>query len=240
VVSGALAGRSALVTGASRGIGAACARALASAGARVVLVARSAADLAAIAAELPHAAAALPADLAQPLAAPTVASAAREILGADPDILVHAAGTFPLAPVEASGDEDLDLAFALNAAAPLRLTREFLPGMRTRGAGHVVMIGSIADRYVFPSNAVYAASKHALRAACEALRAETRGSGLRTSLISPAATDTPIWDPYHPDAVAHLPNRTEMLRAADVADAVVWAVTRPPHVDIEEMRLSHS
>ena len=239
-MSSALAGRSALVTGASRGIGAACARALALAGARVVVVARSAADLSLLAAELPHGAAALPADLAQPLAAPTVASAARELLGTDPDILVHAAGTFPLAAVESSSDEDLDLAFALNAAAPLRLTREFLPGMRARGAGHIVMIGSIADRYVFPSNAVYAASKHALRAACEVLRAETRGSGLRTSLISPAATDTPIWDPYDPDASAQLPNRAEMLRAADVADAVLWAVTRPAHVDIEELRLSRS
>jgi NADP-dependent 3-hydroxy acid dehydrogenase YdfG len=239
-VSGVLAGRTALVTGASRGIGAACARALAEAGARVVLVARSTNELAALAAELPHGAVAVPADLAQPAAAPTVAAAVREALGADPDIVVHAAGSFPLASVEATSDADLELAFALNAAAPIRLTREFLPTMRTRAAGHVVMIGSIADRYVFPSNTAYAASKHALRAALEALRAESRGSGVRATLISPAATDTPIWDPHDPDGSAGLPSRAEMLRPEDVADAVLWAVTRPAHVNVDELRLSRS
>ena len=239
-MSGLLAGRSALVTGASRGIGAATARALAAAGARVVLVARSAADLATLAAELPHGATALPADLSQPAAAPTVAAAAREILGVEPDILVHAAGTFPLAALAETGDEELELAFALNTAAPLRLTRAFLQAMTARGSGHIVTIGSVADRHVLPGNALYAATKHALRALHEALRAETRGSGVRATLISPSATDTPLWDPYDPDAAADLPSRHEMLKAGDVADAVVWAVTRPAHVDVDELRLSRS
>jgi NADP-dependent 3-hydroxy acid dehydrogenase YdfG len=233
-------GRTALVTGASRGIGAAVARALAGAGVRVVLVARSVGDLTALAAELPNGAAALPADLSQPDAVPTVVIAARETLGGDPEILVHAAGVFPLALIERSTDAELELALALNVAAPIRLTRAFLPAMRQRGSGHVVMIGSIADRHVFAENAVYAASKHALRAAHEALRAETRGSGVRATLISPAATDTSTWDPYDPDASPHLPSRAEMLRPDDVADAVLWAVTRPPHVDVEELRLSRS
>lgn len=236
----ALAGRTALVTGASRGIGAACARALAAAGARVVLVARSTAELTALAAELPHAAVVLSADLAQAAAAPTVAMGAREVLGADPDIVVHAAGTFPLGPLEAAADDELDVALALNSAAPLRLTREMLPGMRARGSGHIVMIGSISDRYVFPGNAVYAASKHALRATCEVLRAESRGSGVRATLVSPAATDTPIWDPHDPDASDVLPNRDEMLRPEDVAEAVLFAVTRPAHVNVDELRLSRS
>ncbi len=239
-MSGPLDGRSALVTGASRGIGAACARALAAAGARVVLVARSAGELTRIAAELPNGALALPADLSQAAAAPTVAAAAREMLGAEPDIVVHAAGSFPLARLEESTDEDVALAFALNTTAPLHLTRAFLPAMRRRASGHVVMIGSVADRSVLPGNAIYAATKHALRAAAEAIRAETRGSGIRTTLISPAATDTPLWDPHDPDASAHLPSRDQMLRAADVAEAVLWAVTRPSHVDIDELRLSRS
>lgn len=236
----ALAGRTALVTGASRGIGAACARALASAGARVVLVARSTADLAALAAELPHEAVVLGADLTQAAAAPTVAMRTREALGADPDIVVHAAGTFPLGPLESADDAALDVALALNGAAPLRLTREILPGLRARGAGHVVMIGSIADRHIFPGNAIYAATKHALRATCEVLRAETRGSGVRATLVSPAATDTAIWDPHDPDASDSLPNRDEMLRPEDVAEAVLWVVTRPVHVNVDELRLSRS
>lgn len=235
-----LAGRSALVTGASRGIGAACAHALAGAGARVVLVARSTTPLVHLAAALPHDAVALPADLARPDSSRSVAASAREILGQDPDIVVHAAGTFPLASIEQTDDASIDAALTLNTAVPLRLTRECLPGMRERGTGHVVVVGSVADRVVFPANALYAASKHAARAAVEALRAETKGSGVRITLISPAATDTPIWDPHDPDASPVLPSRREMLRAEDVADAVLWAVTRPAHVDIDELRLSRA
>jgi NADP-dependent 3-hydroxy acid dehydrogenase YdfG len=235
-----LAGRTALVTGATRGIGAAVSRALAQAGARVALVARSRKELDELAAALPHAPVVLADDLQQATAAKTVAAGAMEAFGTAPDILVLSAGTFPLGPIEAATDAELDAAFALNSVAPIRVLREFLPAMRGRGAGHVVFIGSIADRHVFPTNALYAATKHALRAAAEALRAESRGSGVRTTLVSPAATDTPIWDPHDPDSVEHLPNRDEMLRPEDVAEAVLWAVTRPAHVDIDELRLSRS
>lgn len=235
-----LAGRTALVTGATRGIGAAVARALAEAGARVALVARSKQDLDRMAASLPHAAVILANDLSKAAGAVTLAAGVQEAFGSAPDIVVLSAGTFPLGPIEAAGEAELETAFALNTLAPLRLVREFLPGMRAREAGHIVFLGSIADRHVFPSNAVYAATKHALRAAAEALRAESRGSGVRTTLVSPAATDTPIWDPHDPDRSAHLPSRGEMLRAEDVADAVLWAVTRPAHVDVDELRLSRS
>lgn len=235
-----LAGRSALVTGASRGIGEACARALAALGARTVLVARGAEALQRLAAELGEGAIALPGDLAAPTAAQAVAVATHARLGGDPDIVVHAAGTFPMSAVGAVRDDELDTALALNVAAPLRLTRAFLAGMLRRGSGHVVTIGSVADRSVFPSNSAYAASKHAVRAVHETLRAETRGTGVRATLISPAATDTGLWDAHDPDGSAHLPSRHEMLRAADIADAVAWAVTRPAHVDVEELRLARS
>lgn len=236
----ALAGRTALVTGASRGIGAATARALAGAGARVVLVARGAEALERIAIEIGHAALAMPADLTRPDECARVIQATRLALGGDPDIVVYAAGSFPLAPIEATDEIELDRALQLNIAAPLRLTRSFMVGMRARGSGDVVTIGSVADRAVFPANATYAASKHAVRAVHETLRAETRGSGVRATLISPSATDTAIWDDYDPDGSPHLPSRAEMLHAADVADAVLWAVTRPAHVDVEELRIARS
>ena len=235
-----LAGQSALITGASRGIGAACARALDALGARVVLVSRNAKALEALAAELTHGAAVLPSDLAAPTAAVAVATAALAVLGRAPDIVVHAAGSFPLSAVEAVSDEELDLALALNVAAPLRLTRAFLAAMRARGSGHVVTIGSVADRSVFPSNAAYAASKHAVRAVHETLRVETRGSGVRATLVSPAATDTELWDQHDPDGSPHLPSRHEMLQPGDIAEAVAWAVTRPAHVNVEELRLARS
>ncbi|MFM9013732.1 MAG: SDR family oxidoreductase, partial [Gemmatimonadota bacterium] len=157
-----------------------------------------------------------------------------------PHHVLHAAGIFPLAAIEAASDADLHLALALNVAAPLRLTRDLLSAMRARGSGDIVTIGSVADRAVFPGNATYAASKHALRAVHETLRMETRGSGVRATLVSPAATDTALWDPHDPDTSPHLPSRTEMLRAADVGEAVAWAVTRPAHIDVEEIRLARS
>jgi NADP-dependent 3-hydroxy acid dehydrogenase YdfG len=235
-----LAGRTAVVTGASRGIGMAVARSLSSLGSFVVAVARSADALEQLVRELPSGGIALPSDLSRKAAAAAVASSVRSELGTEPDIVVQAAGTFPLASIEATDDATLDAALALNTVAPLRLVRAFLPGMRARGSGHIVTIGSVADRTILPGNAAYAATKHAVRALHEVLRAETRGSGVRATLISPSATDTPIWDPHDPDRSAHLPSRSEMLRAEDVADAVTWAVTRPAHVDIEELRLSRS
>ncbi|MEY4609451.1 MAG: hypothetical protein RL625_1668 [Gemmatimonadota bacterium] len=235
-----LAGRTALVTGASRGIGEATARALAALGARVLLVARDAERLARLAQDLGHGALPLATDLTAPGATEQLAARVLTALDGAPDIVVHAAGSFPLAAVDATTDAEVELALALNVAAPMRLTRDLLGAMRARGSGDVVMIGSVADRTVFPGNATYAASKHAVRALHETLRMETRGTGVRATLVSPAATDTALWDPHDPDAAPHLPSRAEMLRAADVAEAVAWAVTRPAQIDIEEIRLARS
>ncbi len=74
----------------------------------------------------------------------------------------------------------------------------------------------------------------------EVLREELAGSGVRATLVSPAATDTPIWDPIDPDHTPGFPPRASMLRPDDVADAVLWAVTRPAHVNVDELRLSRS
>lgn len=235
-----LAGRTALVTGASRGIGEATARALAALGARVLLVARDAAALDRLAGELGDGALPLPTDLTESGAPARLAARVLAALDGAPDIVVHAAGSFPLGALEATSDLDLDLALELNVAVPLRLTRDLLGAMRARGSGDIVTIGSVADRTVFPGNATYAASKHAVRAMHETLRMETRGTGVRATLVSPAATDTALWDPHDPDAAPHLPSRAEMLHAADVADAVSWAVSRPAPIDIEEIRLARS
>ena len=72
----------------------------------------------------------------------------------------------------------------------------------------------------------------------EALRLETRGSGVRCTLVSPAAADTPIWDTIDPDNRPGFPARSSMVHVDDVADAVLWAVTRAPRVNIDEVRLS--
>jgi len=112
--------------------------------------------------------------------------------------------------------------------------------MRARRSGHVLTIGSIADRAAFPENAAYAASKFGLRGLHEVLRAELRGSGVRASLVSPAPVDTPLWDPIDPDRRSGFTPRAMMLSAEAVADAVMYVLAQPPDVNVDELRLSRS
>jgi NADP-dependent 3-hydroxy acid dehydrogenase YdfG len=235
-----LAGRTALVTGASRGIGAAVARRLAAEGVRVALLARSAAALRDLASELGRGAIAIPGDLRRPDAPEVVAAAFREAALDVPDIIVNNAGAFLIAPAHETTVDAFRDTLEVNLVGPFGLVRRFLPGMRARGAGHVVTIGSIADRAIFPGNAAYAASKHGLRALHEVLRAELRGSGVRTTLVSPGPVDTELWDPVDPDHQPGFTPRSSMLDADAVAGAVLYAVTAPGTVNVDELRLSRS
>jgi NADP-dependent 3-hydroxy acid dehydrogenase YdfG len=243
--AGPLAGRVAVVSGASRGIGRATALRLAAVGARVALLARSADALAALAQEIGAAhgvgaAAALPCDVRDLGAVAAVAAQAAERLGAAPDILVNNAGTFPLAAVEATTPAEFAETLEANLVAPFALAHALLPGMRARGRGHLVTVGSIADRNAFPENGAYAASKFGLRGLHEVLRAELRGSGVRATLVSPGPVDTSIWDAIDPDTRPGFTPRSGMLTAHAVADAIVYAVTAPPEVNVDELRLSRA
>ena len=236
----ALDGRGAVVTGASRGIGLATARLLAESGARVVMLARGADALRAAAAEVGPSALALPCDVGDATAIERAIVRIGELLGTAPDVVVSNAGLFSLARIEATTAEQFVAALQVNLVAPFRLARAFLPAMRGRGSGHLVTIGSIADRATFPENAAYAASKFGARALHQVLREETRGSGVRATLVSPSAVDTSLWDPVDPDSRPDLPPRAAMLSPSDVADAVLWALTRPPRSNVDELRLSRS
>jgi NADP-dependent 3-hydroxy acid dehydrogenase YdfG len=235
-----LAGRTALVTGASRGIGAAVARKLGAVGARVALLARSEAALRDLAAELGHGAVAIPCDLRRPDAPDVVAAALRGIGAEAPDVIVNNAGAFLIAPAHETTVDAFRETIEVNLVGPFSLVRRFLPGMRTRGSGHVVTIGSIADRAAFPGNAAYAASKYGLRALHEVLRTELRGSGVRATLVSPGPVDTELWDPIDPDHQPGFTPRSSMLDADGVAGAVLYALTAPASVNVDELRLSRS
>jgi NAD(P)-dependent dehydrogenase (short-subunit alcohol dehydrogenase family) len=224
------AGRTAVVVGASRGIGLATSRALASEGARVVMVARGEADLRARAAEI--GAEPLPADAATPEGVERLAASVREILGDAPELMVHCAGSFGLAPVAETDPSEFDAMLATNLRSPFLLLRAFLPRMLERRSGHAVLLGSVAGRTAFPGNGAYSASKFGLRGLHAVLLEELRGSGVRATLVEPAATDTPLWDPLDPDADPGLPGRGSMLSAADVARAILFAAAQPPGVEI--------
>jgi NADP-dependent 3-hydroxy acid dehydrogenase YdfG len=233
-VTNALAGRSALVTGASRGIGRAVAATLAAAGAHLTLLARDATQLDTLAADL-HAKA-IRCDVGK---GSDVERALAEI-GESPDIVVNNAGFFQPLPIEATTEDAFELALAVNLMAPFRLVRALLPSMRERGRGDIVSIGSIADHTAFPGNAAYGASKHGLRALHDVLRMELRGSGVRVTLVSPGPVDTSLWDEIDPDSRDGFTPRAQMLVPNAVAAAVLYAVSQPPEVDVELVRLSRS
>jgi NADP-dependent 3-hydroxy acid dehydrogenase YdfG len=117
--------------------------------------------------------------------------------------------------------------------------RAFLPGMLERRSGHIITIGSISDRAIFPGNGAYAATKFGGRALHEVLRLETRGTGVRATLISPGPVDTEIWNSVK-FADGSSPDRATMLHASAVGNAVAYALTQPDNVNIDELRLSHS
>ena len=235
-----LEGRWALVTGASRGIGEAVARALALSGAHGALAARSAPQLSGLARPLGAGHLAVAGDLTVARDVDALADRVTKWCGGAPDILVNGAGIFPLASVHDMDPDDFQRALDLNLAAPFRVLRAFLPAMRARRQGDVVTIGSVADRHASPGNAAYSASKHGARALHEVLRAETRGTGVRASLVSPGPVDTAIWSPHESLLGTALPRRQDMLAAADVARAVLYIVTQPRDVTVEELRLSRS
>jgi NADP-dependent 3-hydroxy acid dehydrogenase YdfG len=235
-----LAGRTVLVTGASRGIGAAISRRLARDGARVALVARQEAALRALADEIGGGAIAIACDLRLPEAVAR-AAAALNLAGAEQlDILVNNAGAFMVAPAHETSVDAFRETLDVNLTAPFSFVRAFLPAMLQRRAGHVVTIGSIADRATFPGNAAYAASKFGLRALHQVLRAELGGTGVRATLVSPGPVDTELWDAIDPDGRTGFTPRARMLDADALADAVHYVVTTPPHVNVDELRLSRS
>ena len=240
VVGLPLEGRNIVVTGVSRGIGLATARVLASAGGRVICVSRAGERLESAVASVGYAAVAVPCDLSDRDDIDRSVEAVIAACSGPPDALVQAAGVFPLAPIEATSPGDFDAALLVNLLGAYRFAQPLVVGMRGRTSGHIVTIGSVADRKVFPENVAYAASKFGARAVHEVMREELRGSGVRVSLVSPGPVDTAIWDAIDPDHRQGFTPRAMMLRPEAVADAVLFVLTRGAETNIDELRLSRS
>ena len=226
-----LAGRTALVTGATSGIGAAIARVLAASGARVAVHGRDAARAEAVVATIAAAggtAHAVTGDLAgtyDQLRA--IATEATEVLGGRVDVLVNNAGLYPVAPTEAAADADLDAMLAVNVRAPHVLVAALAPAMAERGDGAVVNIGSWMARVGVPFGAMYTATKAAVEQMTRTWAAEYGPRGVRVSTVAPGATATP-GNAGSEDALAMMTKTTPAgvpVRPVDVARAVRWVVS---------------
>jgi NAD(P)-dependent dehydrogenase (short-subunit alcohol dehydrogenase family) len=225
-----LAGVSVLVAGATGGIGQAVAEGVAAAGGQVHVLSRSADTLSALAER--SGGRAWRADLTDDAEVWSALDSLQDTLGGAPHAIVNAAGAFDLAPFAETSVEAFDRNLAVNLRGPFLVIRALLPAMLERRRGRIVNVGSVAGRRALPGNAAYAASKFGLRGMHEVLVEELKGTGVTATLVEPSATDTKLWDPLGPERRADLPSRSDMLAPELVAEAVLFALTRPPEVRI--------
>jgi 3-hydroxy acid dehydrogenase/malonic semialdehyde reductase len=231
-----------LITGASSGIGEACAHAFAAAGARLVLTARRRERLEALAAELRDAHGTechlLTLDVRDRNG---VASAFAGLPAewAAIDVLVNNAGMARgTDKVQNGAPGEWDDVVQTNVNGLLYVTRAVTAGMVGRGRGHVINLGSVAGHEVYPGGAVYCATKHAVGAITKGLRMDLLGTGLRVSTVDPGMVETEFsvvrfgGDQERADKVYR---GMTPLTAADIADTVLWVATRPAHVNIDEI-----
>ncbi len=239
-MSGTLQGRVAVITGASSGIGAATARLLAAEGADVALLARRVDRLEALALELKEYGAqvlVIATDVTDPSAIAAAADQIANGLGRV-DLLVNNAGVMLLSPFEADLVDEWKQMIDVNFTAVLDTTRAFLPAIR-EGGGDIVNISSVAGRVVFERSSVYNGTKHAVGAWSEALRKELAGTGVRVGLIEPGVVATELTThSSHDETKAVYAERydgVERLEASDIADAVLFMVSRPARAAINEI-----
>ncbi len=226
-------GKVALITGASKGIGAATARAMAKAGARLVLVARGQEALDAIAEECRS----LGSPKVLPIAADVakyedldriIMSAVREFNGFD--VLVNNAGIGSVKPIEDVSDEEYDHTMAVNLRAPFMLCQVAVKMMRRKGGGQIINIGSGLSYVGRADWSLYAASKFALRGLTECLRHECAKDGVKIALVAPGFTKTHFFDDEEGER-----DLEGALHPDDVAHAVMSVVTQPASSDIKEV-----
>jgi len=223
-------GRTAVVTGASSGIGAATARALAAAGFGVVVAARRLDRCQELAAEIGGRALRL--DVTDP---DSVAALAAEV--PDAAVLINnAGGALGLEPVAEAEEENWRRMYETNVMGVMQVTKALLPAIERSGDGHVVVLGSVAGVEVYEGGGGYTAAKHAAHAVAETLRLELLGKPIRVSEVAPGMVETEFsvvrFDGDEEQA-AQVYKGLKPLTAEDVAEAIAYVVTRPPHVDID-------
>jgi 3-hydroxy acid dehydrogenase / malonic semialdehyde reductase len=223
-----LAGKTAIVTGASSGIGAATARALAGAGARVAGGARRTDR---VAVEI-----ALPLDVTDPTSCERFVEQAVEALGGL-DILVNAAGlAIGREPFDASTEDDERVVLETNVNGLVRMTRLCLPHLRD--GGHIVNLGSVAGRQAYEHGSLYVTSKFAVRGFTYALREDLLGRPIRITTVDPGLVETEfslVRFRGDSERAAAVYRGVQALTPDDIAECILFALTRPAHVNVDEI-----
>lgn len=221
----------AVVTGASSGIGAATARALAGAGFRVIAGARRVDKLRR---ELPQGITCLPLDVTSQESVDAFVAQVPRL-----DLLVNNAGkALGIEPVGGAVEELWRTMYETNVLGVMRMIRALLPALKASGDGHVVNVGSIAGFEVYPGGGGYTASKHALRALTRTLRLELLGQPVRVTDVAPGLVDTEFSEVRFAgdtERAREVYRGMQPLLAEDVAECILWAAQRPAHVNVDEI-----
>jgi NADP-dependent 3-hydroxy acid dehydrogenase YdfG len=224
--------KTAVVTGASSGIGEAAARALSHAGYKVIVGARRMDRLEKLALEIGGIA--HPLDVTDPASVDAFCKAVPASL----QLLVNnAGGALGLEPIAEANDSNWETMYDTNVLGLMRMTRGLLPRLLT-GRGHIINITSVAGRETYTGGAGYTAVKHAARAVTETLRLELNGQPVRITDVAPGMVDTEFSEVRFSgdkERAAKVYEGLTPLTAEDIAECIVWAATRPPHVNIDEI-----
>ena len=224
----------ALITGASSGIGLATAEALAAAGAKVALVARSADKLVAAAERIGPNAVAIPADLTGPDASSALLAEVEAKLG-PVDILMANAGVYLAGDLVGNDPAAIDRVLQTNVGAVFQIVRAVLPGMIERGGGDILITSSVAGHQAIPWEPVYSASKHAVQSFTHGLRQQVGPQNIRVQAIAPGIVLNDLWGISDPAEIDTKADAGDGLRSEDVAEAALFMLTRPRNVTIRDL-----
>lgn len=232
-----LRGKVALLTGASSGIGLATAHALAAEGAHVVAVARSADKLAELTAALGDRVTAVTADVSEAGTAERIVQAALDRHGRL-DIVLPNAGIYVGGDLVDTAQDDIAALIATNVTGVLALVRAALPTLLAQGSGDILVTSSVSGHQDIEWEPVYSASKHAVQSFVHTVRRQTAGTGVRIGAIAPGVVLNPLWGFSHgsPEEAERIAAGTG-IRSSDVADAIVFMLTRPAHVVVRDLVL---
>ena len=241
-----LDGQSAIVTGASSGIGEATARTLASAGADVAIAARRTERLESLQDDIEDdggTAVVVETDVTDREQVQALADEAQSEFGGV-DILINNAGLMPLSYMKNLHEEEWERMVDVNLKGVLYNVGAVLPMMLDAGSGHIVNISSVAGRRVLPGGAVYSATKFGVRALSEGMRNELGPQGIRVTSVEPGAVDTElpetITDEELMDDLEDMLSGFTILESEDIAWKILEAVASPEHVDVEEIMIMPS
>lgn len=227
----------ALLTGASSGIGLATAQALVAEGCQVVAAARSAGALDALRAQAPDRIRTVVADVSDPRSGERLVDAALDACGRL-DIVLPNAGIYVGGAVAEASDVDIAALVGTNVTGVMTLVRAALPHLIAQGSGDIVVTSSVSGHQDIEWEPVYSASKHAVQSFVHTVRRQTAATGVRIGAIAPGVVLNPLWGFAHgsPEETERIADRTG-IRSSDVAETIVFMLTRPPHVVVRDLVL---